>query len=79
MAQAAAGAGTAGSGGGGGGGAGANPFQIATNLYAEKNLQGAQTGLLLSANPVVGGGSVNAGQYLRALRLMYLTVTAGAT
>ena len=62
-----------------GAGVGSNPFQIATNLYAEKNLQGAQTNLLLSANPVVGGGSVNAGQFLRSLRLMYRTVTAGAT
>lgn len=60
-------------------GMGANPFQIATNLYAEKNLQGALTSQLLSANPVNGGGSVNAGQYLRALRLMYRTITAGAT
>jgi hypothetical protein len=78
MVQAAAGA------GGGGsapstGGMGSNPFQIATNLYAEKNLQGAQTGLLLSATPVVGGGSVNAGQFLRALRLMYRTTVVGAT
>lgn len=68
-----------GSSSGGSGGMGSNPFQIATNLYAEKNLQGAQTNLLLSANPVNGGGSVNAGQYLRALRLMYRTTTAGAT
>jgi hypothetical protein len=60
-------------------GMGANPFQIATNLYAEKNLQGAQTNLLLGVNPVTSGGSVNAGQYLRALRLMYRTLTAGAT
>lgn len=60
-------------------GMGANPFQIATNLYAEKNLQGAQTGLLLTTSAIAGGGSVNAGQYLRALRLMYRTVTAGAT
>lgn len=79
MAAAAAGAGSPGPSSQGQGGAGANPFQIATNLYAEKNLQGAQTGLLLSAAPVVGGGSVNAGQYLRALRLMYRTITAGAT
>lgn len=79
MANAATGAGNPGGGGGGNPGAGANPFQIATNLYAEKNLQGGQTGLLLSANPVVSGGSVNAGQYLRALRLMYRTITAGAT
>lgn len=77
MANAATGAGTPSQ--GGGGGAGANPFQIATNLYAEKNLQGSLSGQLLSATPFTGGGSVNAGQYLRALRLMYRTVTAGAT
>lgn len=61
------------------GGAGANPFQIATNLYAEKNLQGSLTNQLLSASQIAGGGSVNAGQFLRALRLMYRTVTAGVT
>lgn len=60
-------------------GVGSNPFQIATNLYAEKNLQGAQTSLLLSATPVVSGGAVNAGQFLRSVRLMYRTITAGAT
>jgi hypothetical protein len=60
-------------------GLGANPFQIATNLYAEKNLQGGQTGLLLTGSAITGGGSVNAGQFLRALRLMYRTVTVGAT
>jgi hypothetical protein len=81
MANAAAGAGTAsgGSSAGGSGGMGSNPFQIATNLYAEKNLQGAQSGLLLTGSAITGGGSINAGQYLRALRLMYRTVTAGAT
>lgn len=60
-------------------GVGSNPFQIATNLYAEKNLQGSLTSQLLSATPVVGGGSVNAGQFLRGIRLMYRTVTVGAT
>lgn len=60
-----------------GGGVGANPFQIATNLYAEKNLQGAQTGLVLTGNAISGGGSVNAGQYLRALRMMVRTIAAG--
>jgi hypothetical protein len=80
MPQAAVGAGAGAQGGAqGGSGVGSNPFQIATNLYAEKNLQGAQTGLLLSATPVVGGGSVNAGQFLRSLRLMYRTITAGLT
>jgi hypothetical protein len=57
---------------------GGNPFQIATNLYAEKNLQGGLTNQLLTNGPINGGGSVNAGQYLRALRLMYRTVAAGA-
>lgn len=61
----------------GGGGLGANPFQIATNLYAEKNLQGSQSGLVLTGSPIVSGGSVNAGQYLRCLRLMFRTTTAG--
>jgi len=55
----------------------ANPFQIATNLYAEKNLQGALTSQLLTGSAITGGGSVNAGQYLRALRLMVRTITAG--
>jgi hypothetical protein len=62
-----------------GGGGGANPFQIATNLYAEKNLQGAQTGLLLTGSAIPGGGSVNAGQFLRALRLMVRTTVVGGT
>lgn len=79
MANAAVGSGSAGGAASPGAGMGANPFQMATNLYAEKNLQGGQTGLLLSATPVASGGSVNAGQYLRALRLMYRTITAGAT
>lgn len=62
----------------GGSGLGANPFQIATNLYAEKNLQGAVTSQLLTGSAIQEGGSVNAGQYLRALRLMYRTITAGS-
>jgi len=78
MANAAAGAGTTAS-PATSSGMGANPFQVATNLYAEKNLQGAQTSLLLTTSSIAGGGSVNAGQYLRALRLMYRTITAGAT
>lgn len=61
----------------GGSGVGANPFQIATNLYAEKNLQGAVTSQVLTGSAIQGGGSVNAGQYLRALRLMFRTISAG--
>jgi hypothetical protein len=64
--------------GGGNSGAGANPFQIATNLYAEKNLQGAVTSQLLTGSAIQEGGSVNAGQYFRCLRLMYRTITVGA-
>jgi hypothetical protein len=77
MANAAVGAAQGGGGGGGGGVAGANPFQIATNLYAEKNLQGAVTSQILSGTSIQQGGSVNAGQYLRALRLMYRTTVVG--
>jgi hypothetical protein len=57
---------------------GVNPFQIATNLYAEKNLQGAVSNLLLSAQSVQGGGAINAGQYLRCLRMMFRTTVVGA-
>src|ERR1700689_1774466 len=77
MANAAVGAAQGGGGGGGGGVAGANPFQIATNLYAEKNLQGAVTSQILSGTAIQQGGSINAGQYLRALRLLYRTTVAG--
>ena len=78
MANAAVGAAQGGGGGGGGGVAGANPFQIATNLYAEKNLQGSVTSQILSGTSIQQGGSVNAGQYLRALRLMYRTTVVGS-
>ena len=47
MASGAAAAPSAGA-GGGGGGAG-NPFQLATNLYAEKNNQGILAGFTTSA------------------------------
>ena len=68
-AAAAAGAGQAPSGGGGGGG---NPFQLATNLYCEKNNAANVT----AANGTIGtsqagqGGQINAGQYLRGVRLV---------
>jgi hypothetical protein len=63
----------------GGGGGGMNPFQIATNLYAEKNLNGLVASQLLTTTPAPGGGQINAGQYLRGLRLIVRTVTNGAT
>jgi len=59
-------------------GGGGNPFQLATNLYAEKNNVGATVGLTTSAGgSTPGGGQINAGQYLRALRLIVRTSTAG--
>lgn len=71
----AAGATGGGAGGGqasnaGAGAGGQNPFQIATNLYAEKNLQGLLTGQLASVGQQQFGGSINAGQFLRGVRLM---------
>ena len=75
MANAAA---AAGGGGGVPGGGGGNPFQLATNLYAEKNQQGLTTSLTTTAGgSTPGGGAVNAGQYLRAVRLIFRTSTAG--
>ena len=76
MANAAAGAGASSSPAGTGAG-GSNPFQIATNLYAEKNLQGANAGTLLGATALSSGGSINAGQYLRGLRLQFRTTVVG--
>lgn len=70
MAAAAAGGAPSGAAGGGNPGVGQNPFQIATNLYAEKNLQGLQTGVAMTASQQQFGGSVNAGQFLRGVRLM---------
>jgi|SRR5579859_1903515 len=70
MAAAASGGAPTGAAGGGSPGVGQNPFQIATNLYAEKNLQGLQTNVAMTASQQQFGGSVNAGQFLRGVRLM---------
>jgi hypothetical protein len=69
MAQAASGAQPQG-GASSGGGVGQNPFQICTNLYAEKNLQGLQTAVAAGATAQQFGGQINAGQFLRGVRLM---------
>lgn len=76
MAQAAAGSPGSGSAGGAASGGGQNPFQIATNLYAEKNLQGLLTGQAMTANQQQFGGQVNAGQFLRGVRLMVRSTNA---
>ena len=59
--------------------AGGNPFQLVTNLYCEKNVQGVQTAVQLGATSTVQGGAVNSGQYLRAVRLVVRTATAGTS
>lgn len=79
MAQAATGAAPSSGGGSAGANVGQNPFQICTNLYAEKNLQGLQTALTTTPSAQQLGGQVNAGQFLRGVRLMHRLVTAGAT
>lgn len=75
MAQAATGGAPAGASGGGSPGVGQNPFQICTNLYAEKNLQGLQTAVAATTGQQQFGGSVNAGQFLRGVRLMVRTAS----
>jgi hypothetical protein len=65
-AAAAAGAGAGAPAGGGGG----NPFQLATNLYCEKNQVGNLTATSVSTSQTVSGGQINAGQYLRGVRLV---------
>lgn len=47
-----------------------NPFQLATNLYCEKNNVGFQTATTISTSQTPGGGQINAGQYLRGVRLV---------
>jgi len=62
----------------GAGGGGGNPFQLATNLYAEKNTQGILTSFTTSTGgQSVNGGAINAGQYLRRVSLVFRTSTAG--
>jgi hypothetical protein len=79
MAAGATGGAPTGASGGGSPGVGQNPFQIATNLYAEKNLQGLQTGVAMTGGQQQFGGSVNAGQFLRGLRLMVRSSNAALT
>lgn len=58
-------------------GAGGNPFQLASNWYAEKNNQGGTTSFTVGTSQAAVGGAINAGQYLRGVRLMVRTTTAG--
>lgn len=58
-------------------GSGGNPFQLASNWYAEKNNQGGTTGATVGAAQTNISGAINAGQYLRGVRLIVRTTTAG--
>jgi hypothetical protein len=60
-------------------GGGQNPFQICTNLYAEKNLQGLQTALAATTSQQQFGGQVNAGQFLRGVHLIVRNANTPAT
>jgi hypothetical protein len=54
-----------------------NPFQLASNWYAEKGNQGGTTAYTIGASSAAVGGAINAGQYLRGVRLLVRTTTAG--
>ena len=66
-AAAAAGPGT---GGGVAAGGAGNPFQLATNLYCEKNNVGNLGSTTVTTSQTSGGGQINAGQYMRGVRLI---------
>lgn len=51
-------------------GGGGNPFQLATNLYCEKNNVGNLAATTVTTSQTAGGGQINAGQYLRGIRLI---------
>jgi hypothetical protein len=74
-AAAAAGPQTAAPSGGGGG----NPFQLATNLYCEKNNVGNLATTTVTTSQTAGGGQVNAGQYLRGIRLVVRSQASAST
>src|SRR5258708_38808907 len=60
------------------GGGGGNPFQLATNLYCEKNNVGTLASTTVTPSQTAGGGQINAGQYLRGIRLV-VRATASAS
>jgi hypothetical protein len=71
----------AGSGGGGGapaGAASANPFWEVTNLFSQPNKSGTTAATLLTSSTVAGGSNINPGNFLRGLRLVVRTTTAGS-
>lgn len=74
-------AGAASAGGGGGsqaGAASANPFWEVTNLFSQQNKSGATAATILTTSTVAGGSNINPGNFLRGLRLVVRTTTAGS-
>ncbi len=69
----------AGQGGVSAGGGGGNPFQLATNLYCEKNNQGTLTQTSITTSQQPQGAQINAGQYLRGIRLVVRCQGAAAS
>jgi hypothetical protein len=75
MANAAAGS------GGGGAPAGAmnqNPFWEVTNQFSQLNKSGATAATALTSSTVAGGSNINPGNFLRGLRLVVRTTSAGS-
>jgi hypothetical protein len=63
----------------GGGGGGGNPFQLATNLYCEKNNTAVLASTSVTTSQQSNGGQVNAGQYLRGIRLVVRAQSASSS
>jgi hypothetical protein len=72
----------AGQGGQGGqapaGAASANPFWEVTNLFSQPNKSGSTAATAIGSSTVAGGSNINPGNFLRGLRLVVRTTTAGA-
>ena len=77
MANAAAGQGGQG-GGAAAGAASANPFWEVTNLFSQPNKSGSTAATLIGSSTVTGGSNINPGNFLRGLRLVVRTTTAGS-
>ena len=77
MANAAAGQGGQG-GGAAAGAASANPFWEVTNLFSQPNKSGSTAATLIGSSTVAGGSNINPGNFLRGLRLVVRTTTAGS-
>ena len=59
-------------------GGGGNPFWEVSNLFAQSNKQGLISAYQLGTSTLDGGGQINPGNFLRGLRLLVRTTTAGA-